>query len=87
MCQALTNCGRRQIPRNMFDIAQKEVFELLSRDSFPRFKKTKLFSNYLDLRKKMALARRFFSIGSARDLGVKELPLNISRPAAAAAAQ
>src|SRR4051794_900326 len=48
------------IDRNMFDKARKEIFELLSRDSFQRFKKTKLFNNYLDKRRKNELGKRFF---------------------------
>jgi DNA gyrase inhibitor GyrI len=31
----------------MFDKAQKEIFELLSRDSFARFRKTPAFVRYL----------------------------------------
>lgn len=35
------------VTRKMFDKAQKEIFELLSRDSFPRFRKTPSFQRYL----------------------------------------
>jgi len=37
----------KKINRYMFDKAQKEIFELLSRDSFPRFKKQPAFTKYL----------------------------------------
>jgi hypothetical protein len=44
----------------MFDKAQKEIFQLCARDSFQRFKKTKLFTKWLDTRKKAELGKRFF---------------------------